>query len=70
MASPCIDICKYDEETGWCLGCGMRRKDKKLWKKDRDRRPEIREALPVRLSTLSAAGNRVGADAKRGKNNG
>ncbi|MBR0653473.1 DUF1289 domain-containing protein [Plastoroseomonas arctica] len=64
MASPCIDVCKFDDETGWCLGCGMRRKDKKLWKKDRDTRPDIRAALPARLSALAASGNRVGTDAK------
>jgi uncharacterized protein len=67
MASPCIDVCRFDDETGWCLGCGMRRKDKKLWKKDRDTRPDIRTALPARLSVLAAAGNRVGADARRDK---
>ena len=20
--SPCIDICRLDPKTGWCLGCG------------------------------------------------
>lgn len=67
MGSPCIDICNYDDETGWCFGCGMRKKDKKAWKKDRDRRPEIAAALPKRLAALIAAGHRVGEDAKRKK---
>ncbi len=67
MASPCIDICRYDEETGWCHGCGMTRKDKKAWKKDKDRRPEIREALPGRLVLLEGAGHRTGKAAKRKK---
>jgi predicted Fe-S protein YdhL (DUF1289 family) len=22
LASPCTGICKLDEATGWCLGCG------------------------------------------------
>jgi hypothetical protein len=67
MASPCIDICKFDEDTGWCLGCGMSRKDKKHWKKEKERRPAIRAALPGRLVALAAAGHRIGAEAKRKK---
>ena len=63
MASPCIDVCRYDEETRWCLGCGMTRKDKKHWKKEKERRPEIRAALGGRLSELAAAGHRVGEKA-------
>ncbi len=65
MASPCIDICKYDEETGWCLGCGMSRKDKKHWKKEKERRPAIRAALAERLAALAASGQRIGKAAKR-----
>ena len=67
MASPCIDICRYDEATGWCLGCGMTRKDKKHWKKEKERRPEIREPLPGRLLTLAAEGNPTGEAAKKKK---
>ncbi len=67
MASPCIDVCRFDEATGWCLGCGMSRKDKKHWKKEKARRPAIREALPGRLAALAAAGHRVGKAARRGK---
>jgi predicted Fe-S protein YdhL (DUF1289 family) len=67
MASPCIDICKYDEETGWCLGCGMTRKDKKHWKKEKERRPVIREALPGRLDSLVAAGLPIGRAARKKK---
>lgn len=67
MASSCIDICRYDEATGWCLGCGMTRKDKKHWKKEKDRRPAIKAALPERLVALAAAGQRTGKAAKRKK---
>lgn len=67
MASPCIDICRYDEATGWCLGCGMTKKDKKHWKKDKAARPAIREALPARLQALEAAGHPTGKAAKRKK---
>lgn len=64
MGSPCIDVCRYDEETGWCFGCGMRKAEKKLWKKEREARPAIRDALPPRLAALQAAGHPTGKDAK------
>ena len=67
MGSPCIDVCRFDEDTGWCLGCGMTRKDKKAWKREKERRPEIREALPGRLGLLVAAGHRTGKAAARKK---
>ena len=65
MSSPCIDVCRHDDETGFCLGCGMTRKDRKHWKRDKDRRSAIRAALPGRLSLLSAAGNAVGEAARK-----
>lgn len=67
MASPCIDICRYDERTGWCFGCGMLKPEKKRWKKDKAERPAIRAALPQRLSELAAAGHRTGAAAAKKK---
>ena len=67
MASPCIDICRYDEATGWCLGCGMNRQDKKYWKKEKERRPDIRAVLPGRLLSLAAEGHPTGKAAKKKK---
>jgi predicted Fe-S protein YdhL (DUF1289 family) len=67
MASPCIDICRYDETTGYCLGCGMLKPEKKRWKKDRETRPAIRAALPGRILSLEQAGHRTGKAAKRKK---
>ena len=67
MGSPCIDVCRFDEETGWCLGCGMTRKDKRVWKKDKAARPAIKDALPPRLSALEAAGQPTGKAAKKRK---
>ncbi|WP_223880524.1 DUF1289 domain-containing protein [Roseococcus microcysteis] len=67
MASPCIDVCRFDEATGWCLGCGMAKPEKKRWKKDRDARPAVRDALPARLAALERAGHRTGKAAKRKK---
>lgn len=65
MANPCIDVCRHDEATGWCLGCGMTKADRKLWKKDKARRPAIRAMLPERLAALGAAGHAIGKAAKR-----
>jgi uncharacterized protein len=67
LGSPCIDVCRYDEATGWCVGCGMTRKDKKAWKKQKPARPGIREALPGRLHALEAAGKAVGKAARQKK---
>ncbi|MGG5817577.1 DUF1289 domain-containing protein [Falsiroseomonas sp. HW251] len=65
MASPCIDVCRYDEATGWCLGCGMTKPEKKRWKKDKAERPVVRAALPPRLAALDAAGLPTGKAAKK-----
>jgi predicted Fe-S protein YdhL (DUF1289 family) len=67
MASPCIDVCRYDEATGWCLGCGMSKPEKKRWKKEKETRPAIRAALPARLTMLAVAGHPTGKAAKRKK---
>ncbi|MBX9596872.1 MAG: DUF1289 domain-containing protein [Roseomonas sp.] len=67
MSSPCIDVCRHDDETGFCLGCGMTRKDRKNWKREKQARPAIRAALPGRLSNLAAAGNPVGEAARQKK---
>jgi uncharacterized protein len=65
MASPCIDVCRFDEATGWCLGCGMAKPEKKRWKKERETRPAIRASLPARLAALGQAGHATGTAAKR-----
>lgn len=65
MSSPCIDVCRHDDETGFCLGCGMTRKDRKHWKREKEQRPAIRAALPGRLSLLAASGNPVGKAARK-----
>ena len=70
MASPCIDVCRYDEATGWCFGCGMTKKEKKRWKKDKEQRVHIREALPGRLFSLAANGHATGDAARKKKKKG
>jgi predicted Fe-S protein YdhL (DUF1289 family) len=65
---PCIKICRYDDDTGWCFGCGMTRPEKKAWKRHPAYRPAIRIALPTRLEALAAEGHPTGpAAGKRRK---
>jgi predicted Fe-S protein YdhL (DUF1289 family) len=67
MSSPCVDVCRYDEATGWCLGCGMAKADKKAWKREPARRDAIRAALPARLASMAGIGKPIGKAAKRHK---
>ena len=32
IISPCISVCKMDEDTGFCEGCAISSKEKILWK--------------------------------------
>jgi predicted Fe-S protein YdhL (DUF1289 family) len=34
---PCIDICKFDGKTGFCIGCLRTRDECKSWKKMKDK---------------------------------
>jgi predicted Fe-S protein YdhL (DUF1289 family) len=34
--NPCIDVCKFDKKTGFCLGCLRTRDECKDWKKMKD----------------------------------
>ncbi|MDR5882213.1 DUF1289 domain-containing protein [Caballeronia sp. LZ032] len=53
VESPCIDICKFDDKTGFCIGC-MRTKDEcKQWKKMKDKhRVRIIDEQPQRKAKL------------------
>ena len=31
--SPCIDVCRLDPKTGWCLGCGRTSAEIEEWRK-------------------------------------
>ncbi|SEJ68477.1 DUF1289 domain-containing protein [Paraburkholderia diazotrophica] len=37
IKSPCIDVCKFDSKTGYCLGCLRTRGECKGWKKMKDK---------------------------------
>lgn len=44
MKSPCIDVCRFDRPTGWCIGCGRTLDECRKW----------RRASPGALKALSA----------------
>lgn len=54
---PCMDVCRYDDDTDWCLGCGMTKREKKAWKRVPAYRDAIRASLAARLAALSAEGH-------------
>ena len=65
---PCIDVCRYDEDTDWCYGCGMTKREKKAWKRVPTYRDAIRASLPARLHALAAEGHVTGpAAGKKGR---
>ncbi|MGF6742247.1 putative Fe-S protein YdhL (DUF1289 family) [Paraburkholderia atlantica] len=53
IASPCVDICKFDDKTGLCIGCMRTRDECKSWKKMKDKhRKKIIEDRPRRERKL------------------
>jgi len=55
LKSPCVDICKFDRRSGWCIGCGRTKDECKSWKKSpKHRRKAIKAELPHRLDKLEA----------------
>lgn len=52
--SPCIGICKLDDATGYCLGCGRTGREIGDWMAmSEHQRDAVWKKLPERLSTLS-----------------
>jgi predicted Fe-S protein YdhL (DUF1289 family) len=57
VKSPCVNVCRFDGRTGWCVGCGRTLRECCEWKKaPRPRLLVISKALPSRLSKLSQRG--------------
>lgn len=60
MKNPCVDICRFDGRTGWCVACGRTLAECREWRKaPRPRLLAISKALPARLSKLTLHGVRV-----------
>lgn len=67
MERPCIKVCDFDDDSGWCRGCGMTKQERKAWKRVPAYREAILAGLPVRMAAMAAAGHVVGEAAKRRK---
>ncbi|MCY3598237.1 MAG: DUF1289 domain-containing protein [Rhodospirillales bacterium] len=51
--SPCIDVCRTDPTTGWCLGCGRTDAEIREWRKLTPfRRGRLERELARRLAKL------------------
>ncbi|MDA0785843.1 MAG: DUF1289 domain-containing protein [Proteobacteria bacterium] len=51
--SPCIDVCRLDPKTGWCLGCGRTAGEIGEWSKLTPfRRGRLQQELARRLGKL------------------
>jgi len=59
VQSPCVDICVFDKDSGWCVGCGRTRVECNRWKSaPRRELRAIMAALAKRLRTLESSGLR------------
>ena len=51
--SPCVDVCRLDPRTGWCLGCGRTAAEIGAWAKLTPfRRSRLERELARRLVKL------------------
>jgi hypothetical protein len=52
-SSPCIDVCRFDPQTGWCIGCGRTLDEARQWRKlPPFHRQRIERELARRLRNL------------------
>jgi hypothetical protein len=53
VKSPCVDVCVFDGQTGWCVACGRSRQECAQWRKLTPFRAKaILAELPRRLEKL------------------
>ncbi len=65
VESPCINICKFDEKTGLCVGCLRTKEECKQWKKLKNKaRRRIIDDRPKRISELGQSKVRTKKDKK------
>lgn len=63
VASPCIDVCRMDERSGWCVGCGRTIDEIAAWGSLPDAaKRTVWSLLPERLAQLQdSAADRASA---------
>ncbi|MEM6588107.1 MAG: DUF1289 domain-containing protein [Pseudomonadota bacterium] len=60
ITSPCTGICKLDEPTGWCIGCGRSGDEIAVWRGlPEDARDDVWAKIPERLGELGVACRRL-----------
>lgn len=53
VPSPCVNVCRLDSRTGWCVGCGRTGGEIAAWSSAGDAgRQAILDTLPARMATL------------------
>lgn len=53
VASPCVNVCRLDAATGWCLGCGRTGDEIGRWMAVGDaERDAVMAVLPTRMAAL------------------
>ena len=51
--SPCVGVCKSDEATGWCFGCGRTDAEIEDWQSyDKETQARLEAELPDRVKEL------------------
>ncbi|MFN8721317.1 MAG: DUF1289 domain-containing protein [Rhodospirillales bacterium] len=56
VPSPCIDVCRFDGRTGWCVACLRTREEARGWKRMTDhRRHAVLAEAKRRRAKLTAA---------------
>lgn len=51
--SPCVGVCKSDENTGWCFGCGRTDTEIEQWQAfDAGTRAGLEAEMPERVKQL------------------
>jgi predicted Fe-S protein YdhL (DUF1289 family) len=54
VPSPCVDVCRMDEVSGWCLGCQRTLREIAAWSTlDDDDKRAIWSLLPMRRASLA-----------------
>jgi hypothetical protein len=54
VLSPCIDVCRFDRQTGYSFGCLRTREEAYNWREmTHDRRRQILGNVPRRLAKLA-----------------
>jgi predicted Fe-S protein YdhL (DUF1289 family) len=57
VKSPCINVCRFDGRTGWCVACARTLDECREWRKaTRPRLLAISKAIPARRKKLAERG--------------